>query len=71
MKNDIVNNKILLNKTKSQIKKILGQPSETIDGKWHFSLGYTGVLSPTFYILELSFNNEKCNKINIKEIHDN
>ncbi len=63
MKKDIVENKLLLNKTKPNIKNLLGVPSETKEGKWHYSLGSKGSLSPTFYILELSFNNEICNNI--------
>jgi len=71
MKNDIVESKLLLNKTKPDIKKLLGTPSETKDGKWHYLLGSKGLLSPTFYILELSFNKETCNDVNLKIIDDN
>ena len=71
MKNDIIESKLLLNKTKPDVKKLLGMPSETKNGKWHYLLGSKGSLSPTFYILELSFNNEICNDINIKIIEDN
>ena len=71
MKNDIIESKLLLNKTKPDVKKLFGMPSETKNGKWHYLLGSKGSLSPTFYILELSFNNEICNDINIKIIEDN
>ncbi len=77
MSDDLIENQILINKTKKQIATDLGLPNGNIQietdtlSNWRYNMGSRGWgLGWKFYYLNIEFENNKSKRVEIEEIID-